>query len=53
MILDDATVEAAVLETAGRIIRRGLGYDAPTSPWSPTITADHLGSDGIGRPPMT
>ena len=48
MILDDATVEAAVLETArGGIIRRGLGYDRADVAVVTNITADHLGSDGI------
>jgi cyanophycin synthetase len=48
MVLDDATVEAAVLETArGGIIRRGLGYDRADVAVVTNITADHLGSDGI------
>jgi cyanophycin synthetase len=48
MILDDTTVEAAVLETArGGIIRGGLGYDQADVAVVTNITADHLGSDGI------
>ncbi len=48
MVLDDATVEAAVLETArGGIIRRGLGYDCADVAVVTNITADHLGCDGI------
>ena len=48
MILDDATVEAAVLETArGGIVRRGLGYDHADVAVVTNITADHLGCDGI------
>ena len=48
MVLDDPTVEAAVLETArGGIIRRGLGYDRADVAVVTNITADHLGDDGI------
>jgi cyanophycin synthetase len=48
MVLDDSTVEAAVLETArGGIIRRGLGYDRADVAVITNITADHLGTDGI------
>ena len=48
MVLDDPTVEAAVLETArGGIIRRGLGYDKADVAVLTNITADHLGDDGV------
>ncbi|HEX4094704.1 MAG TPA: Mur ligase family protein [Trebonia sp.] len=48
MVLDDASVEAAVLETArGGIIRRGLGYDKADVAVITNIDADHLGTDGI------
>jgi cyanophycin synthetase len=48
MVLDDPTIEAAVLETArGGIIRRGLGYDQADVAVITNITADHLGSDGV------
>ena len=48
MVLDDSTVEAAVLETArGGIVRRGLGYDRADVAVVTNITADHLGCDGI------
>lgn len=48
MVLDDTTVEAAVLETArGGIIRRGLGYDRADVAVVTNIAADHLGADGI------
>jgi cyanophycin synthetase len=48
MVLDDQTVEAAVLETArGGIVRRGLGYDQADVAVVTNITADHLGNDGI------
>ena len=48
MVLDDPTVEAAVLETArGGIVRRGLGYDKADVAVVTNITADHLGVDGI------
>jgi len=48
MVLDDPSVEAAVLETArGGIVRRGLGYDQADVGVVTNITADHLGDDGI------
>jgi cyanophycin synthetase len=48
MILDDPSVEAAVLETArGGIVRRGLGYDKADVAVLTNITADHLGMDGV------
>ncbi|HXZ63606.1 MAG TPA: cyanophycin synthetase [Streptosporangiaceae bacterium] len=48
MVLDDPTVEAAVLETArGGIVRRGLGYDEADVAVVTNISADHLGDDGI------
>jgi cyanophycin synthetase len=48
MVLDDTSVEAAVLETArGGIIRGGLGYDRADVAVVTNITADHLGADGI------
>ncbi len=48
MVLDDTSIEAAVLETArGGIIRGGLGYDKADVAVITNITADHLGSDGI------
>ncbi|MGO8961482.1 MAG: cyanophycin synthetase [Streptosporangiaceae bacterium] len=48
MVLDDPTVEAAVLETArGGIVRRGLGYDRADVAVITNITADHLGADGV------
>jgi cyanophycin synthetase len=48
MVLDDPTVEAAVLETArGGIVRRGLGYDRADVAIVTNIAADHLGDDGI------
>ncbi|MGE5135873.1 MAG: cyanophycin synthetase [Gemmatimonadota bacterium] len=48
LVLDDPTVEAAVLETArGGIVRRGLGYDQADVAVLTNITADHLGADGI------
>jgi cyanophycin synthetase len=48
MVLDDPSVEAAVLETArGGIIRRGLGYDRADVAVVTNITADHLGCDGV------
>jgi cyanophycin synthetase len=48
MVLDDPSVEAAVLETArGGIIRRGLGYDRADVAVLTNITADHLGVDGV------
>ncbi|HEX9035308.1 MAG TPA: cyanophycin synthetase, partial [Streptosporangiaceae bacterium] len=48
VVLDDTTVQAAVLETArGGIIRRGLGYDRADVAVITNISADHLGDDGI------
>jgi cyanophycin synthetase len=48
MVLDDTSVEAAVLETArGGIIRRGLGYDKADVAVITNIGTDHLGDDGI------
>jgi cyanophycin synthetase len=48
MVLDDPSVEAAVLETArGGIVRRGLGYDRADVAVVTNITADHLGDDGV------
>jgi cyanophycin synthetase len=48
MVLDDTSVEAAVLETArGGIIRRGLGYDKADIAVITNIADDHLGMDGV------
>jgi cyanophycin synthetase len=48
MVLDDPSVEAAVLETArGGIIRGGLGYDRADIAVVTNISADHLGADGV------
>ncbi|HKD89608.1 MAG TPA: cyanophycin synthetase [Streptosporangiaceae bacterium] len=48
MVLDDPTVDAAVLETArGGITRRGLGYEQADVAVVTNITPDHLGDDGI------
>ncbi|MGN6680416.1 MAG: Mur ligase family protein, partial [Streptosporangiaceae bacterium] len=48
MVLDDTTVEVAVLETArGGILRRGLGYDEADVAVITNISADHLGEEGI------
>ena len=48
MVLDDTTVEAAVLETArGGIVRRGLGYDKADVAVITNVAADHLGNDGV------
>lgn len=48
MVLDDPSVEAAVLETArGGIVRRGLGYGKADVAVVTNITADHFGMDGI------
>lgn len=48
MVLDDPSVQAAVLETArGGIVRRGLGYDRADVAVITNITGDHLGTDGI------
>lgn len=50
IVLDDTSVDAAVLETArGGIIRGGLGYDQADVAVITNITADHLGADGIGE----
>ncbi len=47
-MLDDTTVEAAVLETArGGIIRRGLGYERADVAVITNISADHLGDEGV------
>jgi cyanophycin synthetase len=48
MVLDDTTVEVAVLETArGGILRRGLGYDKADVAVITNISGDHLGDEGI------
>lgn len=48
MILEDPTVEAAVLEAArGGIIRGGLGYDRSDVAVITNISMDHLGQDGL------
>lgn len=48
MVLDDISIEAAVLETArGGIIRGGLGYNQADVAVVTNITADHLGADGV------
>jgi cyanophycin synthetase len=48
MVLDDTSIEAAVLETArGGIIRGGLGYDQADVAVITNISADHLGDDGV------
>jgi cyanophycin synthetase len=48
VVLDDTSVEAAVLETArGGILRRGLGYDKADVAVITNISHDHLGDDGI------
>jgi cyanophycin synthetase len=48
IVIDDTSVEAAVLETArGGILRAGLGYDRADVAVVTNITADHLGADGI------
>jgi cyanophycin synthetase len=48
MVLDDTTVEVAVLETArGGILRRGVGYDKADVAVITNISADHLGDEGI------
>ncbi|MGH3303849.1 MAG: cyanophycin synthetase, partial [Streptosporangiaceae bacterium] len=48
MVLDNPTVEAAVLETArGGIVRRGLGYDQADVAVVTNIAPDHVGDDGI------
>jgi len=51
MVLDDTSVEAAVLETArGGIVRRGLGYDQADVAVITNIAGDHLGMDGVDDP---
>ncbi len=48
VILDDPTVEVAVLETArGGIVKRGLGYDLADVAVVTNLSEDHLGQDGI------
>jgi cyanophycin synthetase len=48
IVLDDTSIEAAVLETArGGIIRRGLGYDKADVAVITNISHDHLGDDGV------
>jgi cyanophycin synthetase len=48
LVLDDPSVEAAVLEVArGGIIRGGLGYDRADVAVITNITADHLGDGGV------
>lgn len=48
LVLDDTSVEAAVLETArGGIVRRGLGYDKADVAVITNISQDHLGDDCI------
>lgn len=48
LVLDDTTVEVAVLETArGGIINGGLGYDQADVAVITNITADHLGDQGV------
>lgn len=48
VILDDPTVEVAVLETArGGIVKRGLGYNLADIAVITNISDDHLGQDGV------
>jgi cyanophycin synthetase len=48
VVLGDATVEVAVLETArGGIVRSGLGYDWADIAVMTNVQADHIGQDGI------
>jgi len=48
LVLNDPTVEVAVLETArGGMQRRGLGYDLTDVGVITNITGDHLGQDGL------
>ncbi|HHX87253.1 MAG TPA: cyanophycin synthetase, partial [Firmicutes bacterium] len=48
MILEDPTVEIAILETArGGAIRGGLGYDRSEVAVVTNISPDHFGQDGI------
>ncbi|QNO14883.1 cyanophycin synthetase [Alkalicella caledoniensis] len=47
-VLDDPTVEIAVLETArGGIVKRGLGYDLADVAVVTNLGEDHLGQDGL------
>ncbi len=47
-VLQDPTVEIAILETArGGILRGGLGYDLADVAVVTNIASDHLGQDGI------
>lgn len=48
LVLNDSTVEAAVLETArGGIVRGGLGFDDCDVAVVTNIGSDHLGQDGV------
>lgn len=48
LVLEDPTVETAVLETArGGIIRGGLAYDRSDVAVITNISEDHLGQDGL------
>lgn len=48
LVLDDTSIEAAVLETArGGIVRRGLGYDKADVAVITNISQDHLGDDCV------
>jgi cyanophycin synthetase len=48
LVLDDISIEAAVLETApGIVIRRGLGYDKADVAVITNVGADHLGLDDV------
>ncbi len=48
MVLDDTSVEAAVLETArGGILRGGLGFEKADVAVITNIAPDHLGADGV------
>ncbi len=48
LVLEDPTVDTAVLETArGGIIRGGLGYDRSDIAVITNISEDHLGQDGL------
>src|SRR5258707_15328217 len=50
MVLDDTTVEVAVLETArGGILRRGVGYDKADVAGGTNTSADPLREDGIDK----
>lgn len=51
LVLDDPTVEAAVLETArGGLLRAGLGFDQCTVGVVLNVTADRLGLEDIHSP---